>query len=97
MIPRTVSDPFSKIKGNPPPGYTWTLVEHKTEASNTGGGRVVSFVDARPEIPEERKARLLREAADLIRQGTQLSSPIGSKELREGLIRIAEALEVETE
>lgn len=96
MIPRTTSDPFTKIRGNPPPGYTWTLVEHKTGKPRSSG-RVIAFVDARPEIPEERKARLLREAAALIRQGTTRSSQIGSEELRTGLIRIAEALEVESE
>jgi hypothetical protein len=47
------------------------------------------------ETADEKKARLLREAAVLIRRGTQLSSPIGSEELRRGFLRIAEALEVE--
>lgn len=49
------------------------------------------------ESPTAKKARLLREAADLIRQGTELNSPVGSVQLRNGLLRIAEAYEVETE
>lgn len=90
-------DPYNRINGDPPRGMTWTLIEHDSNRSRASGIILCQVQGSEPETPEEKKARLLREAAGLIRQGTQLSSPIGSKELREGLIRIAEALEVETE
>lgn len=59
------------------------------------GEEVVDVVDGGIfETPEEQKARLFREASDLIRKGTQRNSQVGSDDLRQGLIRIAEALEV---
>lgn len=92
----------------PPAGMTWIIVEtdlgdednvyRAVREQDPRGAemRVIRVMDgALPESPERKKARLFREAADLIREGTQPSSLIGSRELREGLIRIAEALEVE--
>jgi hypothetical protein len=92
----------------PPPGKTWVIVQAAL-GEESGVYRAIADQDPRAlemqvievlygpriETPERKKARLFREAADLIREGTQPSSLIGSRELREGLIRIAEALEVE--
>lgn len=94
-------DPFHRINGAPPPGFTWTLVEHPTNGhlwnppEGSGAFSVCTVVGPPDEEPKAKKARLLREAAELIRRGTQLNSSVGSKDLRDGLIRIADALEVE--
>lgn len=86
----------------PGPGKVWLTVE-----MDAVDFRVLADVDIwdldvisseagpDPESSAQKKARLLREAAELIRQGTRIDAPIGSEELRTGFLRIAEALEIE--
>lgn len=84
-----------------PMGKVWITLECAQEEYDTGDydyedlAHISAIRGPEQETNEQKKARLLREAARMIRDGTRLSSPIGSEELRTGLIRIAEALEVE--
>lgn len=84
-----------------PPGKKRLLIEVDQEVQVTRAmlgepGYEILKCERGParETPQEKKARLLRDAADLIRRGTQINSPIGSMDLRQGLIYLAEALEI---
>ena len=93
MSTRNLTDPFGRINGNPPPGYKWTLVEHVKIADWYGGYGVCS-VASEPETREQKKARLLREAADLVRTEGK-SEVVPPEDLRSSLIKLIEFLSEE--
>lgn len=84
-----------------PPGKTWVTLELTPEEWRSGDYEycdldLISCIHGpKPETSDQKKARFLREAAELIRQGTRADSPVWAEELRTGFLRIAEALEIE--
>lgn len=83
----------------PPPGKTWITLETPTFSKWAGhttiaGMPVVSVkVGPDPESKTDRINRLLTEAATLIRSGTRPGAQVGGEDLRQGLIRVADAVE----
>lgn len=93
----------------PPPGTVWITLQvpHKDAWADKGvktiwDHPVIAREYTDPETSDQKRARLLKQAANQVRRGASAFAPHGPKmhdldAVRDGLLLLAEALEVEDE